>query len=72
MRLHTAVLSAIWAFVMILQAAPADEPIKATVGEHKIVMPAGFRELNYFPDEPISILKKKPFAPSWLRATPPS
>lgn len=51
-------------FILILALspfAPADEPIKATVGEHKVVFPAGYRDLNYFPDEPISILSKKPF-----------
>ncbi len=46
---------------MGLPSLNADESIKATVGEHRVVFPAGYHGLNYFPDEPIAILSTKPF-----------
>jgi hypothetical protein len=44
-----------------LSSLHADETIKATTGEHRVVFPAGYHGLNYFPDEPIAVLSRKPF-----------
>ncbi len=35
--------------------------VTASIGEHRIVFPAGYHGLNYFPDEPIAVLSTKPF-----------
>ncbi len=43
-----------------LSISEAVEPT-VTVGDRQIVFPAGYRGLNYFPDEPISVIKKNPF-----------
>jgi hypothetical protein len=38
-----------------------DTKVTAKVGPQKIVYPAGYHGLNYFPDEPISIINERPF-----------
>jgi len=42
-------------------SAADDRLIVAHVGEHQIVFPPGYHGLNYFPDEPISVLRRTPF-----------
>lgn len=47
--------------LLLVSPAFADKTVKAVVGRHRVVFPAGYRGLNYFPDEPIAILSKNPF-----------
>ncbi|QDT91767.1 hypothetical protein [Gimesia algae] len=48
-------------FLPLFNTEAADPKITVTLGQHRVVFPAGYRGLNYFPDEPISVIKKNPF-----------
>ena len=51
----------VWLWVLPLSTEAADAKLTATVGPQKVVFPAGYHGLNYFPDEPISIINEKPY-----------
>jgi len=44
------------------QAVTTDNTFEINLGGHQVVFPAGYRGLNYFPDEPIAIIRQQPFA----------
>jgi len=51
----------IWLCALPLSTEAADANLTAKVGRQTVVFPAGYHGLNYFPDEPISIINEKPF-----------
>lgn len=51
----------IWLWALPSFSEAADGKLTANVGPQSIVFPAGHHGLNYFPDEPISIINKNPY-----------
>ena len=51
----------VWLWALPLSSEAADAKLTASVGAQTIVFPAGYHGLNYFPDEPISLINEKPY-----------
>ena len=61
MRIRVHALLSCWTCLLMVAFANAADPIKAIVGSHSVILPAGYHGLNYFPDEQISLLGKNPY-----------
>lgn len=42
------------------RATTTNDVLDVNLGPHQVVLPAGYRGLNYFPDEPIAIIRQQP------------